>query len=814
MGSQTEGFVADDMQEYTSENIQVLEGLEAVRKRPGMYIGSTGVRGLHHLIWEIVDNSVDEALAGRNDRIDVTIHPDDSVSVRDYGRGIPVDVKKDDELGRSAAEIVMTVLHAGGKFGGGGYKVSGGLHGVGASVVNALSETTTLTIFRDGYVWTQTYERGVPTGPLAKGERTTESGTLTHFKPDGEIFEDLSYDFDTISTRFRETAFLTRGLRIELKDERGEGQEVAYQFDGGLADFVAHLNKTKDPIHKKIVAFTRSTEDHGMDVEVEVAMQWNSSYAESVHTYANNVQSPGGGTHLSGFQAALTRTINAYAREKGLLKEKDENLQGTDVREGLAAIISVKLGEPQFEGQTKDKLGNPGVKGVVENSTNTQLTQFFEENPQEAKSICMKVISAAQARQAARKARDLTRKKSALDASRLPGKLADCTSDDPAQNEIFIVEGDSAGGSAKMGRDRFFQAILPLRGKILNVERARINKVLSNQEIQNIITALGCGIGEEFDLEKARYHRIVVMTDADVDGAHIRTLILTFLFRQARELIEAGYIYIAAPPLYLIKYGNQERYIEKEHELEEFLVNERIDQVVVTDGEGNEQAWTEARWQRFVRDLKEAQGWAASLQSEYGRATIEWLRAHPILFEDFSSLAQVAEYLQKPAAVTDHSEIQFERHDTEQQKLFFRSIDASTMSATRVVLPWSLFESSAFKGLKKASDKLRNTAGMPRFVARYGDKREVEAATWDELKGAILDSTKHGIEIQRFKGLGEMNADQLWATTMDPEARVLQQVSIEQAERADEVFSMLMGDAVEPRREFIERHAREANVDV
>ncbi|MCW2925491.1 MAG: gyrase subunit GyrB, partial [Thermoleophilia bacterium] len=753
--------MAEPEQGYTSENIQVLEGLEAVRKRPGMYIGSTGVRGLHHLVWEIVDNSVDEALAGRNDRIEVYIHPDYSISVRDYGRGIPVDIKKDDELQRSAAEIVMTVLHAGGKFGGGGYKVSGGLHGVGASVVNALSEEATLTIYRDGFVWTQVYERGIPVAPLSKGEKTEEMGTLTHFKPDPEIFDEIVFDFDLISNRFRETAFLTRGLRIELKDERGEGQEVTYQFDGGLADFVAHLNKTKEPIHKKIVSLVKEGRDDNMDVEVEIAMQWNNSYSESVHTYANNVQTPGGGTHLSGLQAALTRTINAYAREKQFLKEKDENLQGPDVREGLAAIVSVKLGEPQFEGQTKDKLGNPSIKGFVENATNSQLAQFFEENPAEAKAICIKVISAAQARQAARKARDLTRKKSALDASRLPGKLADCTSDDPSQNEIFIVEGDSAGGSAKMGRDRFFQAILPLRGKILNVERARINKVLSNQEIQNIITALGCGIGEEFDIEKARYHRIVVMTDADVDGAHIRTLIMTFLFRQARELIEAGYIYIAAPPLYLLKYGNQERYIEKEHELEDFLVSDRIDKVVVTDGSGAEQAWTENRWQRFTRDLKEAQGWAATLQAEYGRSSIEWLRSHPALFEGFKDFEQLAKYLEAPAGADDHSEIQIERIDREAQKAFFRSIDADTMSATRVVLPWALFQSSAFTGLRKASEKLRNTAGMPRFVAKYSDKREVEAATWDELKGAILDSTKHGIEIQRFKGLGEMNAEQL-----------------------------------------------------
>ncbi|MCW2962227.1 MAG: gyrB [Thermoleophilia bacterium] len=801
-------------QGYTSENIQVLEGLEAVRKRPGMYIGSTGTKGLHHLIWEIVDNSVDEALAGYCTTIGVTIHPDDSITVVDDGRGIPVDIKKDDELGRSAAEIVLTVLHAGGKFGGGGYKVSGGLHGVGSSVVNALSEILELTVWHTGNVYRQTYERGVPTGPLVKGESTDRHGTQIHFKPDAEIFDELVYDFDTISGRFRETAFLTRGLRIEIKDERGEPREASYQFDGGLVDFVTHLNKSKDPIHKKVIGLIREGQDSGMDVEVEIAMQWNSSYSESVHTYANNVQTPGGGSHLSGFQAALTRTINVYAREKGLLKEKDENLQGPDVREGLAAIISVKLGEPQFEGQTKDKLGNPGIKGFVEAATNAQLAQFFEENPQEAKAICNKVIQAAQARQAARKARDLTRKKSALDAARLPGKLADCTSDDPTQNEIFIVEGDSAGGSAKMGRDRFFQAILPLRGKILNVERARINKVLSNQEIQNIITALGTGIGEEFDIEKARYHRIVVMTDADVDGAHIRTLILTFLFRQARELIDAGYVYIAAPPLYLIKYGSKERYIEKEHELEDFLIEDRIKQITVTDGNGKVQAWTADRWQRFSRDLKEAQGWSGTLAAEYGKSSIEWLRNHEMLLENVQSWEDLKKRIQAPAKDSDLAELQIQKIDDDEQKIFIRSIDTDTMSAVRIVLPWTLFQSTAYTGLRKVSEKLKSTAGTPRFHVNFNDKRDEEAATWDELRGAVLDAMKHGLEIQRFKGLGEMNADQLWETTMDPEARVLQQINIEQAERADEVFSMLMGDAVEPRREFIERHAREANVDV
>ncbi|MBC7643534.1 MAG: DNA gyrase subunit B, partial [Thermoleophilia bacterium] len=774
---------------YTSDNIQVLEGLEAVRKRPGMYIGSTGVRGLHHLVWEIMDNSVDEALAGYCDKIVVTIHPDDSVTVRDNGRGIPTDPMAE-QGGKSAAEIVLTVLHAGGKFGGGGYKVSGGLHGVGSSVVNALSEELDLTIWRDGHVWTQSYVRGEPMTPLQKGVPSKDHGTQIRFKPDIEIFDDREYDYDTIITRFRETAFLTKGLRIEITDERGEGATNAFQFDGGLTDFVEHLNKSKDPVHKKIIAILKDSPDG----DVEIAMQWNSSYSETILTYANNVQTPGGGTHLSGFQGALTRTINSYAREKSFLKEKDENLQGNDVREGLAAVVSVKLGDPQFEGQTKDKLGNPPIKGLVESVVNAKLGQFFEENPAEAKMICLKVIQAAQARQAARKARDLTRKKSVLENSTLPGKLADCTSDDPSQNELFIVEGDSAGGSAKMGRDRFYQAILPLRGKILNVEKARINKVLSNTEIQNIITAIGTGVAEDFNIENARYHRIVVMTDADVDGAHIRTLILTFLFRQAKALIDAGYIYIAAPPLYLLKYGNQERWIEKEPELIEFLVEERIEKVVVVDGSGNSQAWSQARWQRFSRDLKEANGWASSLAGEFGRPAADWLRTHPVLIEDYNSFDELVTRLEGESPETDPADIQVisvERNvpvmkvvpatldelgvvtehepviDRHEDKITFRSIDRNTMGSVRVTLPWSLFSTKAFRELKKSTEKLINAAGIPRFTATYDEKKEEEAATFEELRDAILESAKHGIEVQRFKGLGEMNAEQLWETTMD-----------------------------------------------
>ena len=513
---------------YGAKDITVLEGLEAVRKRPGMYIGSTGPRGLHHLVYEVVDNSVDEAIAGHAKRVTVTLHPDNSCTVVDDGRGIPVDKMKKAK-NRPAAEVVLTTLHAGGKFGdGGGYKVSGGLHGVGVSVVNALSERLDLEIWRDGAVWTQSYERGKPLARLKKGRAVKTTGTTITFVPDTEIFEDIEFDFDILAERLRETAFLTRGLKVELIDERGAGRKVEFLYKGGIADFVKHLNETKDPLHRKIIFFEGETKDG----QVEVALQWNSSYQESTFSFANNINTHEGGTHLSGFRSALTRTLNAVARNRNLLKEKDENLSGEDVREGLTAVVSVKLADPQFEGQTKGKLGNPPIEGLVKEVVNRQLGHFLEEHPADARRILIKAVEAARARDAARKARDLTRRKSALENSTLPGKLADCSVKDPSLAELFIVEGDSAGGSAKQGRDRNTQAVLPLRGKIINVEKNRIDKVLSNREIQALITAIGTGIREEFDLEKARYHKVVVMCDADVDGAHIRTLILTFLFRE------------------------------------------------------------------------------------------------------------------------------------------------------------------------------------------------------------------------------------------------------------------------------------------
>jgi DNA gyrase subunit B len=794
---------------YGAQDITVLEGLEAVRKRPGMYIGSTGQRGLHHLIYEVMDNSVDEALAGEATEVEIVIHPDNSVTVTDNGRGIPVDIMKKEK--RPAAEVVLTVLHAGGKFGeGGGYKVSGGLHGVGVSVVNALAEWLHLTVWRDGHEHTQSYERGVPMGPLEKGATTDRRGTSITFLPDLEIFETIDYDRATLEQRFREMAFLTRGLKIAFRDERGERFETTFQYDGGIVDFVKYLHSqgTREPLHPTVVYIDDSKEIG----EVEVALQWNNSYQEALLSFANNINTHEGGTHLSGFRSALTGTINKYARQTGELKEKDPNLQGDDVREGLTAIISVKLADPQFEGQTKTKLGNPPVEGFVQAAVNKGLAEFLEENPREAGQMIKKAVSAARAREAARKARDLTRRKSALENSTLPGKLADCSVRDPALAEIFIVEGDSAGGSAKQGRDRNTQAILPLRGKIINVEKNRIDKVLSNKEIQALITAIGTGIREEFDITNARYHKVIVMTDADVDGAHIRTLVLTFLYREMPELIDAGYVYIAKPPLYKIKSGKQDVYIEKESELEEVLLRDKLEKLEVADREGNAFSLTHARWQKYGRLLKQYEGWAAALRAEWGHDPITFLEESSLLDEGASDPEAAIAMLKADDPEGEAYETSLlEETDTHVVAMV---IESKTGTAKTYRLARALFDTPEYTGFVKIHKELQELAGAPPFHVVLG-KKDKDALSFEELRAKVLEICRDGVPLQRFKGLGEMNADQLFDTTMDPENRTLQQVTIDDASVADQIFSMLMGDSVEPRREFIETHAREVtNLDV
>jgi DNA gyrase subunit B len=786
---------------YSAKDITVLEGLEAVRLRPGMYIGSTGPRGLHHLVYEVVDNSVDEAIAGYCDHVVVTLHPDNSCTVADDGRGIPVEEHEKEK--RPAAEVVLTTLHAGGKFGdGGGYKVSGGLHGVGVSVVNALSERLHLEVCRDGYVWTQDYERGEPKGELKRGKATKATGTTITFLPDDEIFEDILFDYSTLVERLRETAFLTRNLRIDLVDERGGGQKDTFQYKGGIVDFVAYLNQNKDPLHRKTIFFESQTED-GL---VEAAMQWTSSYQESIFTFANNINTHEGGSHLSGFRAALTRTLNAYARGKGLLKEKDENLSGEDVREGLTAVISVKLRDPQFEGQTKTKLGNPPVEGLVKEAVNRKLGEFLEENPSEARRIITKAVDAARARDAARKARDLTRRKSALENSTLPGKLADCSVKDPRDAEIFIVEGDSAGGSAKQARDRNTQAVLPLRGKIINVEKARIDKVLQNNEIQALITAIGTGIHDEFNLEDARYHKICLATDADVDGAHIRTLVLTFLYRQMPELIDAGYVYIAKPPLYRLRNGKQEIYVEKESELEELLLRDKLEEYLLTDAAGKTRSLTGARWQRFNRRLKEYEGWSESLRAQFGHELVQFLGESQILDAGAATIAGVRKLIEAPDPAEEPFETELAGSSAEE--LTVKAVHRRSGLARTHVLPSTLFKSNDYRHLVEVHAELLKQVGQPPFAVGLGDRRR-EAESFAELRRAILELARQGVSLQRFKGLGEMNADQLRETTMDPQTRTLQRVTIDDAALAERMFTELMGDKVEPRKAFIERHARE-----
>ncbi len=796
--------------DYDAQDITVLEGLEAVRLRPGMYIGSTGVLGLHHLVYELVDNSVDEALAGFCSEVSVTIHPDNSVTEVDNGRGIPVAMM--DKEGLPAVQVVLTVLHSGGKFGeGGGYKVSGGLHGVGVSVVNALSERLDIEIRRDGHVFSQEYSRGAPQSELLKGEAldpAAGTGTSVTFLPDADIFETLDFDFHTLEERLRETAFLTRGLKISIIDERGEGHAAEFQYEGGIEDFVSYLNENKDTVHRKVIFFTGESEEGA----AEVALQWNSSYQDSIHSFANNINTREGGSHMSGFRSALTRTLNKYARDHSLLKEKEDNLSGEDVREGLTAVVSVKLRDPQFEGQTKTKLGNPGMAGFVESIVNTGLGEFLEENPSEARAVIMKAVQAQRAREAARKARDLTRRKSALENSTLPGKLADCSVKDPSLAELFVVEGDSAGGSAKQGRDRETQAVLPLRGKILNVEKSRIDKVLQNTEIQALITAIGTGVRDEFNIENARYHKVVIMCDADVDGAHIRTLVLTLLFREMQELIEAGYVYIAKPPLYKLKQGSRERYIEKDSELEDILLADKWEKFEVFDRHGSQFKLTEARWQRFSRLLKQYQGWCSSLRAAHGNEVVEFLEESSLLAEQALGADAAIELLERAGLDGDTHATELVAADP--LELRIRAVEASSGFARMHTIKRSLFDSQEYRQLVRVHAQLVELAGTAPFEVRLGDALET-AASFEALHPAVMAVAQKGIKLQRFKGLGEMNADQLGETTMAPATRTLAQVTLEDAAVADRIFSMLMGDQVEPRRAFIEENARAVvNLDV
>ena len=789
--------------DYTASDIKVLEGLEAVRKRPAMYIGDTGAYGLHHLVYEAVDNSVDEALAGVCDSIKVILHSDGSVSIGDNGRGIPVDIHK--ETGKSAAEVVLTVLHAGGKFEHSAYKVSGGLHGVGISVVNALSEWLEVEIRRDGRVWTQRYEKGgVPTGPLTAGEATKKQGTIIRFKPDGTIFEVTEFSFDTLSNRLRELAFLNKGLKIVIEDER-DGRSHTFLYKGGIIEFVKHLNQNKTPIHPKVMFF----EGRKGDIEVEVALQYNDGYQESVFSFANNINTREGGTHLTGFRAALTGQLSAYAQNNGFLKNFKGGVSGDDVREGLCAVVSVRLPDPQFEGQTKAKLGNTDIKGLVQQVVNEKLAESFEEDPTTARKIADKCVRAAQAREAARKARELTRK-GGRDDEGLAAKLADCSERDPQYRELFIVEGDSAGGSAKQGRDRKTQAVLPLRGKIINSEKARYDKVLSHNEIRLLISAMGTGIGtEEFDLSKLRYHKIILMTDADVDGAHIRTLLLTFFFRHMNAVIEAGHLYIAQPPLFKVKKGKVEKYLMNEREFEDFFLASWVSGAKVKVP-GIKAPITGEPLLELLHALSEYRGLFSKLSKRGVPADVlsELVRQKFRGNKRGVTHADIAAAVVAAAAAVNGHNIQARAGDNG---------DAQTLTVAgppTVSFSTELFRGPDYTALLELWEKLAAAAKGPTVVLDEHDA-ETPVKSLDELWRVALDKSRQGASFQRYKGLGEMNPEQLWETTMNPETRTLLKVSMEDAVGADEMFTVLMGDAVEPRRLFIEKHALDvANLDI
>jgi len=798
--------VAHSGDTYTAEDIKVLKGLDAVRKRPGMYIGDTDdVSGLHHMVYEVVDNAIDEALAGYADKVQVTIHVDNSVTVEDNGRGIPVDLHK--EEGRSAAEVIMTELHAGGKFDNNSYKVSGGLHGVGVSVVNFLSEWLELEIHRDGNTYRQRFERGVPVMPLEKGEKTADRGTKVTFKSDATIFSVTEMNYETLSQRLRELAFLNSGVFITIKDDRTE-KHHDFCYQGGIVSFVKDLNKNKTPLHDEPI-FIRDEKD---GEQVEIALQWNDGYTENIYTFTNTIKNTDGGTHLVGFKGAMTRTVNKYMTDQGVLEKLKLALEGDDIREGLTAVISIKIRDPKFSSQTKDKLVSSHVKTWVEQVVNERLAEYFEENPREARRITDKIVEAARAREAARKARELTRRKGALDSASLPGKLADCSERDPRFCEIYFVEGDSAGGSAKQGRDRRFQAILPLKGKILNVEKARLDKMLSSEEIRLMITALGTGIGrEDFDIAKLRYHKIIIMTDADVDGSHIRTLILTFFFRHMRETIDRGHLFIAQPPLYKISQGKKDTYLKDESEKTRFLLNRIAESVEITP-----QAGMSIRGEALISMLQRMDDYRSHGRKLVARGVprqaLDILLAEGMI--DRAALADRAKQDGVAAALTRHG---FEHvtvtTDPETEATVIQFQVGSNGSGKKATINASLLGEYEFRQMAKAYEQL-SAFGLPPYAVKHGDDT-LSFTTTDDLLDQVFKIAEKGLTIQRYKGLGEMNPEQLWDTTMNPETRRLLQVTIEDAVGAEELFTILMGDQVEPRRVFIQDNALEVkNLDI